>query len=663
MITQLSSDEGRDEYVSPKSRSFSRDDIDIVISDAASQLSSACHADGHWVFELEADATIPAEYIILGHFLNERDIETENRLSKYLRSIQESHGGWPLFKGGRMDLSCSVKAYWALKLSGDSPSEPHMTKARKIILDSGGAAKANVFTRTTLALFGEIPWKGVPSMPVEIIYLPKWFPFHLSKISYWSRTTLVPLTILMSIRAKAENPTGINVRELFCNNPDKEVYFQPTSMLSRLIFRADRTLHFFEKMLPNFIRKRAINRAIKWCSLRLNGDDGLGAIFPPMANLLMVLHQRGFSPDDEMRRTVRRSIDLLLTEPISGQQYCQPCVSPVWDTGLAAHAMLEVEEAIQGKLNGFELPKISNTMEWLVERQILDVKGDWINGAPDAIPGGWAFQYNNDYYPDVDDTAVVALALHRADPEKYADSIRRARDWIIGMQGKDGGWGAFDSDNNYNYLNHIPFADHGALLDPSTADVSARCLSFLCQIGDNENPVVKKAINFLYAEQEKDGSWFGRWGTNYIYGTWSVLCALNAAGESKSSHTFRCAVEWIKSKQREDGGWGETGDSYYSDRTSESYRVVSTPSQTSWAILGLMAAGEVNAPETKLGVNYLLNAKRTGPIWNEEHYTSVGFPRVFYLRYHGYSAYFPLWALARYRSLTEKNKFRTSWGL
>lgn len=663
MNSLLSCDDNLGTYNPSRPINIPSDDLDFVITDAASELSSAQHMDGHWVFELEADATIPAEYIILGHFLNERDIRKEQRLAKYLRSVQEEHGGWPLFKGGSLDVSCSVKAYWALKLVGDSPSDPHMVRARRSILKAGGAAKANVFTRTSLALFGQVPWRAVPSMPVELIFLPKWFPFHLSKISYWSRTTLVPLTILMSLRPKAENPTGVNLHELFCRKPNEENYFHLTMDSRGIILVVDRILHIFERFIPKYFRNKAVNKALDWCKVRLNGEDGLGAIFPPMANLLMALHSLGYSPDNETRQLVRRSIDLLLTKPINGRQYCQPCVSPVWDTALAAHAMLEAKEAIQQSLSTCNLPNIEKTMEWLINRQIINVRGDWISGAPDAIPGGWAFQYNNDYYPDVDDTAVVASALHRVDAKKYAKPIQLARDWIIGMQGKDGGWGAFDSNNNYSYLNYIPFADHGALLDPSTADVSARCLSFLCQIGDSQHPAVKRALRFLEAEQEANGSWFGRWGTNYIYGTWSVLCALNAAGVPQSSSCVKAAVKWIKSKQRLDGGWGESGDSYYPERTSESLKKFSTPSQTSWALLGLMAAGEVNSSSTHKGIRYLIDAERDGPKWNEENYTSVGFPRVFYLRYHGYSAYFPLWALSRYRCLIEKNESSTIWGL
>ena len=630
-------------------------DLSKVIRSATKELLSARMPDGHWVFELEADSTISAEYILLGHFLDERDSKKEEMLSNYIRSNQEDHGGWPLFKGGGLDISCSVKAYWALKLSGDNPAAPHMEKAREAILQAGGAAQSNVFTRTTLALFGQVPWRAIPAMPVEIICLPKWFPFHLTKVSYWSRTTLVPLMILMSLKAKARNPTSINVRELFCNHPNEEKYFRTNTFIEKIIYKIDRILKVYERVVPKFIRRIAINRALRWCLIRINGVDGLGAIFPPMANLLMVLDTLGYKKNDENRILVRESIDKLLTKPNFNRQYCQPCLSPIWDTGLALHAVLESGDFIDAE--------IMNTLNWLVEKQILDFKGDWAHNRNKILSGGWAFQYNNDYYPDVDDTAVVAAALHRADPQLYSESIRRARDWIIGMQSKNGGWGAFDADNEARYLNHIPFADHGALLDPPTADVTARCVSFLCQIGENDHPAVERGISFLISEQEEDGSWFGRWGTNYIYGTWSVLCALNAAGVAKDSDSIKLAVKWLKSIQHSDGGWGETGNSYYKDRVSASLSGKSNPSQTAWATLGLMAVGEVNSIENKKGISYLLKADRTGEKWDEDEYTAVGFPRVFYLRYDGYSAYFPLWSLARYRDLSEGNKICPTWGL
>jgi squalene-hopene/tetraprenyl-beta-curcumene cyclase len=632
--------------------------LDEIIDDAAAELRGARHDDGHWLFELEADATISSEYILLNHFLDEINDEVEARLATYIRSRQEEHGGWPLFHGGKFDISCSVKAYLALKLVGDDPNDAHMKKARESILAHGGAARCNVFTRTSLALFGAVPWRAVPSMPIEIMYLPRWFPFHLSKISYWSRTTLVPLLILMTLRPQAKNPRNVNIRELFVTPAEEErAYFQIQSRKGKVFLGIDRLLKGYEKIMPMGPRRRGLDKALSWCMTRLNGDDGLGAIFPPMANLLMALDSLGYSSDHEVRKTVRRSLDMLLTEPENGSQYCQPCVSPIWDTGLAALAMMETGEDTDGE-------GLAPTNAWMVERQITDVVGDWAVTRPSTPPGGWAFQYNNDYYPDVDDTAVVAMALHRANENKYAEPVRRAAVWVEAMQSSNGGWGSFDAENDKYYLNHIPFADHGALLDPPTVDVSARCIGFLAQLGHApDHPVMKKGLDYLLSEQEEDGSWFGRWGTNYVYGTWSALCALAISGMALDAPEIRRAVAWLESKQRDDGGWGETGESYYPERTEKSFGKSSTPSQTSWAVLALMAAGEVNSNAVKRGINFLLDSERSGPKWVETEHTAVGFPRIFYLRYHGYSAYFPLWALARYRSLKDQNAPRPRYGM
>ena len=632
--------------------------VSAMVDVARADLLDCQRADGHWVFDLEADATIPAEYILLNHFLSEPKPDVEARLATYIRGIQNEEGGWPLFEGGQTDVSCTVKAYYALKMVGDPPDAPHMKKAREAVLARGGAARCNVFTRICLALWGQVPWRAVPAMPVEIMFLPRWFPFHLDKVSYWSRTTIVPLLILMALKPRARNARKIDIRELFVTPPeDERHYFSMHTTLGRLFYLVDRLLKLYERLRPGALSRRAVEKAMSWSMERLNGEDGLGAIFPPMANLLMALDTLGYQPDDPVRQTVRRSIDLLLTKPEGDVQFCQPCVSPIWDTGLAALAMMEAGEAPDG-------PSMKRTAEWLRARQILDVKGDWVATRPGIRPGGWAFQYRNDAYPDVDDTAVVAMALHRADPGTNAEAIDRAAEWIVGMQSRNGGWGAFDADNEHYYLNHIPFADHGALLDPPTADVSARCVSFLCQIGyGRDHPVVKRGVDYLLKEQEASGAWFGRWGTNYIYGTWSVLCALNAAGEDPQSPAMRKAVSWLIGLQNADGGWGETGDSYYAERIDESFKRRSTASQTAWAVLALMAAGEVDSDAVKRGIEYLLKAKRDGVRWQEDDYTAVGFPRVFYLRYHGYAAYFPLWALARYRELSNSNQRLPRYGM
>jgi len=374
-----------------------------------------------------------------------------------------------------------------------------------------------------------------------------------------------------------------------------------------------------------------------------------------MANSLMMYVCVGYPLDHHLCATAIDATRKLLTRS-EAFGYCQPCLSPVWDTVLAGHALMDVDGAAV-------TPALRCAFDWLETKQVRDIVGDWAAVRPGLRPGGWAFQYENPYYPDVDDTAAVGLALDRFDGARYREAIGRAAEWVIGMQSRNGGWGAFDADNTHDYLNHIPFADHGALLDPPTADVSARCLGFLAQIGYGaEHPAVARALAYLRREQEADGSWFGRWGTNYIYGTWSVLAALNGIGISHDAPEMRRAVAWLLARQHADGGWGESGASYWPD-APHGEAPYSTASQTAWAVLGLIAAGEVDHPATARGIAYLVAAQQPDGTWDEPWYTAVGFPRVFYLRYHGYRAYFPLWALARYRRLKAANSPRVAHGI
>ena len=633
-------------------------DLDLLIDDVRRSFQDRQARDGHWVFELEADSTIPAEYIMLEHFLDEIDDDIQSKLAVYLRERQSAeHDGWPLFHEGEFNLSGSVKAYYALKLVGDDVDAPHMKRAREAILAQGGAARANVFTRCMLALFGQVPWRAVPCMPVEIMLLPRWFPFHLNKVSYWTRTVLTPLLILMALKPKARNPRKIGIEELFVTPAEQQKNYlvNPTgSAWGDFFIALDKVVRQVEPMMPQNRRERAIEVAVQFITERLNGDEGLGAIYPAMANAVMAFDTLDYPKDHPHLVTAKNAIrKLLVIDEESG--YCQPCVSPIWDTGLAALAMLEAGEEK-------ESPVVQRAMDWLVDREIRGIEGDWAVWRPDLEPSGWPFQYANDYYPDVDDTAVVVMALDRAGNPKHRETIERATRWVIGMQSKNGGWGAFDADNTYLYLNHIPFADHGALLDPPTSDVTARCICMLAQLGYGpDHPSVADGVEFLKREQEADGSWFGRWGTNYVYGTWSALSALNAAGEDLDAAYVRKAVDWLMSRQREDGGWGEDGANYWKHRKVESK--ASTPSQTAWAVLGLMAAGEVESEAVRRGIEFLKNAPREGGRWDEKWFTAVGFPRVFYLRYHGYSAFFPLWALARYRNLTQSNFKRTPYGM
>jgi squalene-hopene/tetraprenyl-beta-curcumene cyclase len=639
--------------------------LDQSIQSATDALLAQQRPDGHWVFELEADATIPAEYVLLRHYLGEPvDAGLEQKIAIYLRRIQGSHGGWPLFAEGDLDISATVKAYFALKMIGDPIDADHMRCAREAVLARGGAEKANVFTRVMLALFGFIPWRAVPVMPIEIMLLPKWFPFHLDKISYWSRTVIVPLLVLMAKKPRARNAKCVRIDELFIE-PPRSIGPSPKAPQQKAtwfwFFRAvDNVLRATEPFFPKRTRQRAFDAAVAWVTERLNGEDGLGAIFPAMANSVMMFDVLGYPEDHPQRAIARKSVEKLLAVH-ENEAYCQPCVSPIWDTGLVCHALLEAGgERAEAQ--------VKRGLDWLVPKQILDVRGDWIARRPDLRPGGWAFQYANAHYPDVDDTAVVAMAMDRVQSKSgakdFAPSLARAREWIVGMQSENGAWGAFDADNEFYYLNNIPFADHGALLDPPTEDVTARCVSMLAQFGETvaNSAAVQRAVDYLRHVQLAEGSWYGRWGMNYIYGTWSVLCALNTAGVDHGAPEMRKAVDWLVAIQNEDGGWGEDGSSYKLD-----YRgyepTPSTASQTAWALLGLMAAGEMDHPAVARGIKYLTANQGADGFWDEPRYTATGFPRVFYLRYHGYSKFFPLWAMARYRNLKSSNTRAVAWGM
>ena len=504
---------------------------------ARDALLSLQKQDGHWCFPLEADCTIPAEYVLMMHFMDDMDVNLEVRLARFIREKQDlEHGGWPLYYGGHFDLSCTIKAYYALKIVGDSPDAPHMARARAAILKHGGAARANVFTRILLAMYGQIPWRGVPFVPVEIILLPRWFPFHLSKIAYWSRTVTVPLSILCSLKARAANPRKIHIRELFTVPPEEERdYFPVRTPLNRLFLIIERTASLFEPFIPKALRRIAIRRAENWIVERLNGESGLGGIFPAMVNAGEALALLGYPTSILIGSNAVR-----LSMVCWWRRVNAPGVSrarrPYGILSLRPSPLQEIPVRIRSPSE--------KALDWLIPNQILDAPADWQEDHPGLAGGGWAFQYANPHYPDLDDTAAVAWALHQADPQAYHGSICERQTGLPGCNPRNGGFAAFDSDNTYYYLNEIPFADHGALLDPPTSDVTARCTGFLALYGAPRHKTdVERGLAYLFREQEPSGAWFGRWGSNYIYGTWSVLEGLRLARvDTESSCCSPCGT-------------------------------------------------------------------------------------------------------------------------
>ena len=612
---------------------------------AATALLGRQSADGHWRFDLEADVTISSEYVMLRRFFGSTEVEREKRIANYLKRRQLNNGSWALYHGGPGDISATVKAYFCLKMIGHGKNELHMMKARQWIRANGGAEAVNVFTRITLAIFGQIPWRTVPAMPVEIMFLPSWWFFNLSKVSYWSRCVIVPLLVIFSKKPQIELSEQEGVKELFLSEPmslRNLDSFGKGRFLKNCFIALDRVLKTIDPLVPNFIRNKAVSLAEKWMREHTKGTGGIGAIYPAIANAAMALKLLGAKEDDlDFRRQMTAIEELVLDS--ENETYCQPCVSPIWDTCLSLSALSE-----GGAPN--DHPAVRKAVEWLFDNQIF-VSGDWSENTNGLESGGWAFQYENDKYPDVDDTGMVLMALLRAGAhEKSAKKKRlnQALNWVLGMQNPDGSWGAFDVENDCSYLNNIPFADHGALVDPGTADLTARCIELLAMLGYNkESPAVARALEFLRSDQEVDGSWYGRWGVNYIYGTWSVLAALAAIGEDMAKPYVRKAVHWLEEHQNTDGGWGESCNTY--DDKALKGCGISTASQTAWAMLGLMAANESGSDFVRRGADYLVRTQNSNGEWDEEEYTGTGFPKVFYLRYHGYSRYFPVWALSVYR--------------
>jgi len=602
---------------------------------------------GFWVGELEGDSILESEYVLLMAFMGRGGAEVCVKACRYIKDQQGDEGGWAIYPGGVPDLSASVKAYFALKIVGVPFDDPSMVRARSWILQAGGARGCNSFTRFYLALLGQISYDECPSVPPELLLIPSRWPFSLSAMSAWTRTIVVPLSILSAYKPVRKLPSSQGITELFSNETTGQDRGPSKRWLSwSSVFQGlDRGLKWADRTLPRSWRKPGLRAAHRWMLDHFENSDGLGAIFPPMIYSVVALHCLGYEKDSAEMHWAYRQLDELLIEE-EGKVRIQPCVSPVWDTAISA---LALSDASTPEV----LPALQKSTRWLLEKEVRSA-GDWQVRRPGIEPSGWHFQHQNERYPDIDDTAMVLLALQRsssadpADQSDVKDATRRGVHWLLSMQNKDGGWAAFDVDIDNEILTQVPFADHNAMLDPSCADITARVLECLGTLGyQQDHPAVAKALKYLWKTQEPEGSWYGRWGVNYLYGTWQVLQGLKALGVPMTHPRLRKAADWLESVQQPCGAWGESCRSY--DDRAWMARGEASASQTAWALLGLVAAGRAQGKAASLAVEYLRNTQNEEGTWDEATFTGTGFPRVFYLKYHLYRVYFPLMALARYR--------------
>ena len=633
------------------------DSLGEAIRRASRYLLSLQSAEGYWAGELEADTTLESDYILFHLWMDPpapsgawqpREAGKICEAARYIRERQTESGGWSIYPGGPDNLSATVKAYFALKLAGDSPEAPHMRAARQCILEQGGLDKANSYTRIYLSFFGLCDARKTPTIPPELILLSPSAYINIYEMSSWTRAILVPLSILCALRPLKPTPAGFTLAELY--SAERSDSRRRGWNWAEAFWVLDRLLKIWEKsgFLP--LRRKAIREAETWILERMENSDGLGAIFPSMLNSILALAELGYDPEHPvLRRAIRQFEDLAIRE--NGTLRMEPCFSPVWDTSLAAFAL-----GVAGAEAGSQLkPALGRAAEWLLSKEVRR-SGDWAVKNQQAEPGGWYFEYANEFYPDIDDAAMVLLALRYAqasDREGTSSTQRaaeqRALEWILSMQSKDGGWAAFDKDNDRWILTQVPFADHNAMLDPTCADITGRVLEALCAMGlDGSHPAVARAVEYLKNTQEADGSWMGRWGVNYIYGTCFALRGLRAAGDDPREARIIQAGEWIRSFQNADGGWGETCGSY--DNSALKGCGPSTASQTAWALMALFATGDYASGSVRRGIAYLLETQNAAGDWEEPWFTGAGFPRVFYLKYHLYSQYFPLMALGEYAS-------------
>ncbi len=629
--------------------------VAAAVRSATDHLFSTQHEDGYWCGELEADTTLESDYILLRVLLGTVDEERQAKCAREILAHQNADGGWPIFHGGPSNISASVKAYFGLKLAGYKPDHPALVVARERILTMGGVTQVNTFTKIYLCFLGQYDYDAVPAIPPEMILFPNWFWFNIYEISSWSRAILVPLSIAYAKKPFKKIPDELGVSELFLGgreNADLHLPWSKNIFSWRNFFLVMNHLtHWFERVHIRPLRSVAIKKAEKWILERTEMSDGLGAIYPAIMNCIIAMRCLGYSLDDpHLIRAIDEFEKLGIEE---GDRFrMQPCMSPVWDTAYALFALGEAGVSAEDA-------RMTRAAEWMLKKQVTH-SGDWAVKVKNVAPAGWYFEFNNEFYPDVDDSAMVMLGLTKANTrdERYQhESVKRAIDWILAMQCSNGGWASFDKDNNKMVFQHIPFADHNAMLDPATVDITGRVLEMLAAHGfTQKDRCVQRALQFIREEQEQDGSWFGRWGVNYIYGTMQVLRGLDAIGVDKNDPMIQQAAEWLRMVQNADDGWGETLSSY--DDPNLKGTGDSTPSQTAWAVLGLIAAGDTQSESTHRGITYLLRTQK--PVgsknaggWDEPEYTGTGFPRVFYLAYHLYRVYFPLMALTAYERAFE----------
>jgi len=627
--------------------------VAAAIDGCRNRLFSQQHEDGYWCGELEADTTLESDYILLHTLLGTGDPARYQKCANYILLHQNEDGGWPIYNDGPSNISASVKAYFSLKLAGYKPDHPVLERARHKILELGGVTKVNTFTKIYLCFLGQYDYDAVPAIPPEIVLFPNWFWFNIYEISSWSRAILVPLSIVYAKKPFKKIPEEMHINELFVGGRDKSrmrlEWSEKVVSWRNFFLVLDRLVHWFEAVHIRPLRSIALKKAEKWMLERFEMSDGLGAIYPAMLNAIIALRCLGYSLDDpQMIRALDEFEKLGIEEGDTFRM--QPCKSPVWDTAYALFALGEAGVPPDD-------PRMVKAADWTLQKQVRN-PGDWAVNNKKGKPAGWYFEFNNEFYPDVDDSAMVAIGLSKVEHPNgryQRESVQRAIDWIFSMQCKNGGWASFDKDNDRMVFQHIPFADHNAMLDPPTVDITGRILEMLATYGyDKNHRAVKKALKFIREEQEPDGSWFGRWGVNYVYGTALVLRGLEAIGIDHHEPYVQQAAEWIRMVQNPDGGWGETCGSY--DDPNTKGIGPSTPSQTAWAVMGLLAANDTRSESVARGVAYLLKTQKKDGSWDEAWYTGTGFPRVFYLMYHLYREYFPLIALTTYNKvMAEKN--------